>query len=111
MRPYLAALVGLAPLAMGGCVSYQYAKSVKLVSFEDSVATGQAVGPITGESCQAAVMGYPLGERPTLDKAFADARKSNGTLRYMNNVYSENTGFNAYFYSKRCISVKGSGYK
>ncbi|HXN31290.1 MAG TPA: hypothetical protein VN894_05485 [Polyangiaceae bacterium] len=111
MQVYRAALVAILPLAMGGCASYQYAKGVKLISFEDGIAAGQAVGPVTGKNCQASVMGYPLGEAPTLDKAFADARKSNGTLRYMNNVYSENTGFNAYFYAKRCISVKGTGYK
>jgi hypothetical protein len=104
------AFAALLPL-VGGCATYQYAKSVKLVSFDDSVATGQAVGPVRGEDCQSYVMGYPIGERPTLDKAFANAKKVNGSLRYMNNVSTENTGFNAYFYGKTCVAVKGTGYK
>jgi hypothetical protein len=100
------------PFAIGACGStYQYAKSVKLISFDDSIATGHSVGPVEGESCQASVMGYPIGEPPTLDKAFADARKSNGSLRYINNVYSENTGFNAYVYARHCIAIKGTGYR
>jgi hypothetical protein len=57
------------------------------------------------------VLGIPIGERPTLDKAFADARRENGQLRYMNNVSTEATGFNAVVYAQRCIAVKGTGYR
>ncbi len=104
----LAIMVCLAP---EGCASYQVAKNVKMISFDDNVSQGQATGPVRGEDCQAFVLGYPIGERPTLDKAFADARKSNGQLRYMNNVSTENTGFDAVVYAKRCIAVAGTGYK
>jgi hypothetical protein len=97
-------------LATGGCTTYQYAKSVKMVSFDDDITAGHAVGPVRGEDCQEIVLGYPLGERPTLDKAFARTRSSN-ELRYMDNVSTENTGFNAYVYRKRCIAVKGTGYR
>ncbi len=98
-------------LAADGCASYQVAKNVKMISFDDNVTQGQSSGPVRGEDCQALVLGYPIGERPTLDKAFADARKSNGNLRYMNNVSTENTGFNAVVYAKRCIAIAGTGYK
>jgi hypothetical protein len=54
--------------------------------------------------------GIPIGERPTLDKAFADARRAN-RLRYMNNVSSERTGFEAIVYAQRCIAVTGTGYQ
>ena len=98
-------------LAAEGCASYQMAKSVKMVSFDDNVTQGHSSGPVRGEDCQAFVLGYPIGEKPTLDRAFADARKSNGELRYMNNVSTENTGFDAVVYAKRCIAIAGTGYK
>jgi hypothetical protein len=110
MRIANLAVLAFACLASTGCTTFQYAKNVKMVSFEDNVSTGTSTGPVRGEDCQAFVMGYPIGERPTLDKAFADARKQNN-LRYMNNVSTENTGFNAVVYGKRCMAVKGTGYK
>lgn len=104
------ALVALAALG-SGCTTYQYAKNVKMVSFEDDVSTGRAVGPVRGEDCQAHVLFIPVGPRPTLDKAFADAREENGGLRYMNNVATEATGFDAIVYQRRCLAVKGTGYQ
>ena len=76
-----------------------------MISFEDNVTQGQSTGPVRGEDCQAFVLGVPIGERSALDKAFADARKTNGNLRYVNNVSTENTGF------ERCIAIAGTGYK
>jgi hypothetical protein len=81
-----------------------------MVSYEDNVATGKSVGPVRGESCQASVMGYPIAEPATLDKAIASAREKN-KVRYLNNVSTESTGFDAYFYAKRCMTVKGTGYE
>jgi hypothetical protein len=113
MRTARAALAGLACVAGLGasaCTTYQYAKDVKMVSFDDDVTQGHAVGPVRGEDCQSFVLGYPIGENPTLDKAFADARKEN-QLRYMDNVSTDHSGFNAVVYAKRCMVVKGTGYK
>jgi len=93
-----------------GCSSYQYAKNLKFLSFDNNVSTGQGVGPVRGESCQSRVMGYPIGEPPTLDAAVANAREKH-QLRYMNNVSTDNTGFNAYFFAKSCLVVKGTGYQ
>jgi len=106
--------ISVALLLMGlsamGCTSYQYAKNVKMVSFDGNVAEGRSVGPVRGESCQAAVMGYPITEKASLDKAVAAAREKN-ELRYLNNVSTEDGGFDAYFYAKRCLIVKGTGYQ
>jgi hypothetical protein len=110
-RAAFAATVCLASLGSSACTTYQLAKDVKMVSFDDNVSTGHSVGPVRGEDCQSFVLGYPIGEPPTLDKAFADARKENGSLRYMNNVATENSGFNAVVYRQRCVVVKGAGYK
>ncbi len=100
-------------LALGAsaCTTYQYAKDVKMVSFDDNVTQGHSVGPVRGEDCQSFVLGYPIGEPPTLDKAFADTRKDNGQLRYLNNVSTDYSGFNAVVYAQRCMVVKGTGYK
>lgn len=102
------ALLLCAPLS--GCAKYQYAKNVKMLSYEDDVRVGKSMGPIRGESCQKRVFGYPITEPATLDKAVADARDHH-KVRYLNNVSSETTGFNAVFYSKSCVAVKGTGYR
>jgi len=104
------AFAALLLVGTGGCTSYQYAKNLKMVSFDNNVTTGRSVGPVRGESCQAAVMGYPIGESASLDAAMANARAKN-QLRYLNNVSTEDGGFDAYFYSKRCLTVKGTGYQ
>ena len=98
-------------LALMGCTSYQYAKNVKMVALDNNVDEGKSMGPIRGEDCQAFVMGYPIGEPPTLDKAVADTRKEHTDLRYLNNVSTDTTGFDAVVYKRRCIVVKGTAYK
>jgi hypothetical protein len=122
-RLYLAAL---SCLFLGGCASYQYAQQVKLVSFDDNIEKGQSVGPIRGEDCTWTILGMQMGGLPTLDKAFINARNQAGsmesagfksnekhenTLRYVNNVSTENDGFNALLFGKQCLVVKGGGYR
>jgi hypothetical protein len=118
---------GAALLAvLSGCSTYQYAKNVKLVSFDDDVTKGKSVGPIRGEDCIWTILGYRLGGHPTLDKAFANARNqadsslfggstqsasSDKAIRYINNVSTENDGFNAVVVAKECLVVKGTGYR
>ena len=97
--------------ALTGCTSYQYAKNVKMVALDSDVTEGHAVGPIRGEDCQSFILGYPIGEPPTLDKAVVDTRKANTSMRYMNNVSTDTTGFNAVVYAKQCVVVKGTGYR
>ena len=116
-------------LCFSGCATYQYAKNVRLVSFEDNVAKGKSVGPIQGEDCIWSVLGYKLGGIPTLDKAFASARNQTGggitetfshgdqiaanekAIRYINNVSTTYDGFNAVVVGKQCLIVKGTGYR
>ena len=107
------------------CATYKYADKVKLVSFDDSIHKGKSVGPIRGEDCTWTVLGIQLGSLPTVDKAFINARnragtmesagfkdskKSKDSLRYVNNVSTENAGFNAGIVRKQCIAVTGVGY-
>ena len=107
-RASIAALLLLCLLP--GCTRYQYAKNVKMLSYEDNVMVGKSIGPIRGESCQGIVMGYPIDEPATLDKAMAAARQEH-KVRYLNNVSSETSGFYAYVYGKTCLIVKGTGYE
>ena len=121
-------LLVLTVLVAAGCTTYPIAQQVKMVSFEDNVEKGKSVGPITGEDCIWSVLGYRLGGRPTLDKAMANARNQSGggsldsfksskdtnntnALRYINNVSTENDGFNAVVVAKECLVVKGAGYR
>jgi hypothetical protein len=80
------------------------------VAFEDNVAQGRSVGPIRGEVCQTLIMGYPIGENVTLDRAFAQAREKNH-VRYLNNVTTETSELFAVAYNKQCIAVRGTGYE
>jgi hypothetical protein len=97
-------------ILLSGCASYQYAKDVKFVSFDGNLAPGTGIGPVRGESCQAFVMGYPIGEAPTLDKAVADAEEQH-KLRYMSNMSTDVDGLNAVVYVRNCVVVKGTGYQ
>ena len=109
------------------CASYNYAQNVKTVSFSDDVTKGQQVGAIQGEDCTWTVMGHKLGGDPTVDKAFQNTKNQSGALdsaglnwnktesknglRYVNNVTTERSGFNAYIVGKDCLVVKGLGYR
>lgn len=124
-----ASSLALLGLFLGGCATYSTMENVKLVSFEENVPTAKSVGPIRGESCGFAIMGYWLGDKLTIDKALANARTQAGssimssvhsnnqsnlgdnTLKYMTNVSTDWDGFNTYIVSKSCLVVKGVGYK
>ncbi len=122
-------LMLLLPLVFGvGCANYQYASKVKMVSFDGNLEAGQNAGQITGKDCTWKVMGYDLGGKPTVDKAFMNARdqadelqsagfgdlgkkNSNQRLRYVTNVSTKTEGFNAYVVGKNCLVVTGVGHK
>src|SRR5690606_24440018 len=105
-----------------GCATYKYANNVKMVSFSDDVSKGKSVGNIRGEDCTWKFFGQALGGAPTIDKAFINTRKQASTvqsagfssaanqadaLRYVNNVSTERSGFDAYIVGKDCLIVTG----
>ena len=114
-------------LFLTGCATYNYAQNVKQVSFSDDVSKGKSVGNVRGEDCTWQILGYQMGGVPTVDRAFNHAKngtdgaslvgsmdthqKGNGSLRYINNVNTANTGFNAGLFGKSCITVTGVGYQ
>ncbi|MCB0356321.1 MAG: hypothetical protein KDD40_04900 [Bdellovibrionales bacterium] len=121
-------LISLLGLMFGGCATYNYAEKVKLVSFDNDVKQGKSIGPIRGEDCTWTILGYQLGGRPTLDRAFINARNQAGSLesagwkssdkstkdqiRYINKVQTRPDGFNAAgLVAKQCIVVTGVAYK
>lgn len=113
------------PLFFTSCANYKYANKIKLVSFDDDVSKGKSIGAIQGKDCTWTILGYKLGGHPTLDKAFINAKRQAGflesagisddsnknkNLRYINNVSTENEGFNAVIIAKQCLVVNGVGY-
>ena len=108
-----------------GCATYKYADNVKMIAFGDNVKKGKSMGQIEGKDCTWNVLGYSLGGAPTLDKAFMNTQNQAGeaasagfstsegklAVKYMNNVTTERTGFNAFVVAKQCLVVKGAGYK
>ena len=109
-----------------GCSTYTYAKNIKMMSFDNDVQTGRAIGPTRGADCTWSIMGVQLGSEPTLDRALGNARTRSGegamdavtkgdeanAVRYMANVSTDWDGFNAAgIIAKKCIVVKGIGYR
>ena len=92
------------------CTTYEYAKDVKMVSFDHNVSQGRGVGPVRGESCQEIVFGFPTGDPPTLDQAMADAREQHH-VRYLNDLATEHTDLEIILYERRCIVVTGGGFQ
>lgn len=98
-----------------------------MVSFSDDVKKGKSVGAIQGKDCTVRILQYWLGGAPTLDKAFKNAQGQDGSfltqsgfssdsdrsndLRYINNVSTENTGFDIGIVARKCLVVNGVGYK
>jgi hypothetical protein len=117
----------LLTLMATGCATYNYASKVTMVAFSDDLKKGSSVGNIRGEDCTWNILGYQLGGLPTVDRAFSNAQnqtdgsslvgslshnqKSESHLRYVNNVNTQNDGFNAVIFGKQCIVVTGVGYK
>lgn len=81
-----------------------------MISFDHDLSPGHGVGPVRGESCQEAILGFPTGDAPTLDQAMADAR-SQHDVRYLNDVATEHTDLEAFVYARRCIVVTGAGFR
>ena len=111
---------------MSACATYQTARKVAVVSFDDNPVKGKSIGNIRGEDCTWRVLGYQLGGLPTVDRAFSNARKGieggleaagmtksgkASELRYVNNVSTANDGFDAVVVGKSCIVVTGVGYR
>ena len=125
MKKWLVLAGGLLLLTTSACTRYQYAREIKMLSFDENVEKGTSVGPVRGADCVWHVLGYQLGGYPQLDKAMAGARTQSGesaadaigqgeakqSLRYINNASTEWDGFNAGIIGKRCLVVKGAGYK
>lgn len=114
-------------IATAGCATYNHAQNVKTIAFSDNLEKGQAVGNVRGDDCTWRILGYQLGGLPTVDRAFEHVRNqtdgsslsgsvnnsqaARGNIRYLNNVTSKNTGFDAVVVGKTCITVTGVGYR
>lgn len=113
-------------VALTGCQTAQQAKEIRLLGFDEDVSKGKSLGPLEGSDCVFMVLGYWLGEQPTLSRAIMNARKGkkssisdaageDGQLgegaRYLNNVSVSNSGFNAGIVGKSCINISATGNK
>ena len=119
------ALIGT--LFLSSCQSYHYANKVKLMSFSENMSKGEPVGVVSGKDCAWNILGVQLGY-PTLNRAFLAAQSGHNTesivssfedreaiskmaYRYLNDVRTDNEGFDAVVVAKNCITVKGKAYK
>ncbi len=106
------------------CATYQYASNVKLIAFSDDLKKGKSIGNIKGEDCTWQIFGGKLGGEPTIKQAFINTKnqantlesagfkksKAEETLRYVNNVTTQNEGFDIGLIGKECLVVTGVGY-
>lgn len=109
------------------CASSSIAQKLNVVSFDEKAnpADLRSIGNVEGKDCTWYVMGYGVGEDPTVRNAFynavnqkemnlipgqAAAAKGPG-LKIVKNVSVENGGFNAYVATRRCMIVTGAGFQ
>jgi hypothetical protein len=112
---------------LSACSSYQYARNVRFMALTNKANEGSSVGLVKGSDCTWWFFDNPLGDPPSLERAVisaqtqkgyhsfnrgsaSDSHKSN-TIRYLNNVRSENSDSNYWIVKKQCLIVKGQGFK
>lgn len=107
------------------CASGNMAQNLSMVSFDDKATAEslKSIGNIDGKDCTWYVLGYSIGEAPTVRNAFFNAMAQregsmvpgqNATLKgaplkAVKNVTVEGGGFNAYIASRSCVVVTGVG--
>jgi hypothetical protein len=111
---------------LSACTTHQTIKEIKMVSFDDDVRQGQSVGQITADDCNFYILGYAIGNPPSISTAIKNAqtqkttgiadaitneKSTNQAIRYMNNVTVKPGGFDAYVVKKNCIQISGLGYR
>ncbi|MGZ3805936.1 MAG: hypothetical protein ACXWRE_16675 [Pseudobdellovibrionaceae bacterium] len=112
---------------LAACASSSIAQKLNVVSFDEKAnpADLKSIGNVEGKDCTWYVMGYGIGEDPTVRNAFYNAvnqkemnlvpgqaavAKGPG-LKIVKNVSVENGGFNAYVANRRCMIVTGAGFQ
>jgi hypothetical protein len=112
---------------LSACASATVAQKLNFVAFEDKIKVDQltSAGTIEGKDCTWYVWGYAMGEDPTVRTAFINAANqqegslipgqkmiSKGApLKVVKNISVEQSGFNAYLASRRCVIVTGAGFR
>lgn len=107
------------------CASANVAQNLSMVSFDEkaSAETLKPIGNIEGKDCTWYVLGYGIGEAPTVRSAFQNAiQQKEGSLipgqketskgqalKAVKNISVENGGFNIYVASRACVVVTGVG--
>lgn len=112
---------------LAACASSSIAQKLNVVSFDEKAnpADLKSIGNVEGKDCTWYVMGYGVGEDPTVRNAFSNAvnqkemnlvpgqaavAKGPG-LKLVKNVSVENGGFNAYVATRHCMIVTGAGFQ
>lgn len=109
------------------CASGNIAQNLSMITFDEKASGDniKSIGNVEGKDCTWYVMGYAIGEAPTVRNAFLNAmerREANlipgqkaaikgDPLKAVKNVSVENSGFNAYVASRACVVVTGVGLK
>lgn len=119
------AALGLIPLVLAACASTKVAKDLRYVSFEEKNQKAlQSVGTIEGRDCKWSVLGYRLGEEPSVRVAFQNAmeqrdgnfipgqdlKKKGDSLKEVKNITVEQGGLNLWVVGRQCIIITGAGY-
>ena len=122
---YIVCLILASQLA--ACASSSVAQKLNMVSFDEKAnpADLKSIGTIEGKDCTWYVLGYGVGEDPTVRNAFSNAvnqregslipgqqaTTKGSALKVVKNISVESGGFNAYVATRRCMIVTGAGFQ
>lgn len=109
------------------CASVNVAQNFSMIAFDEK-ATAESlkpVGNVEGKDCTWYVLGYAIGEAPTVRTAFSNAvNQQEGSLipgqkaivkgaplKVVKNVSVDTGGFNAYLARRSCLIVTAVGFQ
>lgn len=111
--PGAASLVLLACVGLS-CVGVSCAtpaKNLKLLSLEPEPRPSKSIGPISASACVNRILGIQIGRDPTFSDALGNLSRKHEVSYIQNLAYDGSLDFDFVVYGRKCLGVKGVGYK
>lgn len=86
-------------------------KELKLLSLVPEPKPSKSIGPISADACVSRIFGIQLGRDPTFSDALGNLSRKHEVSYIQNLAYDGSLDFNIFVYGRKCLGVKGVGYK